>query len=282
MHFCVSCLPCPTNARPTSQHPCGPCRHILSTMWTLDTYNVYLYKKTQLTTAIKSVNPTGKQKDTTWRQDWLPGSLPAASRITETYYCLVTYFKRDVLVSLSAHTCFTPTTHVWIPRWSEIQVELDILVELQILVELEIVIELEIAVLCPQIVCWPEQLSGMANLACTTGRNNSTGIENHSAAQNISTAVPMMKLKHIPKIYHHSEQKDRQRDRETERRTDRQTDRRQTQRQCDRATDRQTDKQTDRQTERQRLRLVPYTKLNVYLRSRTQGRLLTAVSITQS
>jgi len=122
----------------------------------------------------------------------------------------------------------------------------------------------------------------MANLACTTGRNNSTGIENHSAAQNISTAVPMMKLKHIPKIYHHSEQKDRQRDRETERRTDRQTDRRQTQRQCDRATDRQTDKQTDRQTERQRLRLVPYTKLNVYLRSRTQGRLLTAVSITQS
>ena len=25
-----------------------PCRHILSTMWTLDTYNVYLYKKTQL------------------------------------------------------------------------------------------------------------------------------------------------------------------------------------------------------------------------------------------
>jgi len=27
-----------------------PCRHILSTMWTLDTYNVYLYKKTQLTT----------------------------------------------------------------------------------------------------------------------------------------------------------------------------------------------------------------------------------------
>ena len=29
-------------ARPTSQHPR---RHILSTMWTLDTYNVYLYKK---------------------------------------------------------------------------------------------------------------------------------------------------------------------------------------------------------------------------------------------
>ena len=113
MHFCVSCLPCPTNARPTSQHPCGPCRHILSTMWLLDTYNVYLYKKTQLTTAIKSVNPTGKQKDTTWRQDWLPGSLPAASRITETYYCLVTYFKRDVLASLGAHTHVLRRLHMF-------------------------------------------------------------------------------------------------------------------------------------------------------------------------
>ena len=62
-------------------------------MWLLDTYNVYLYKKTQLTTAIKSVNPTGKQKDTTWRQDWLPGSLPAASRITENILLLGDLFQ---------------------------------------------------------------------------------------------------------------------------------------------------------------------------------------------
>jgi len=36
--------------RPTARRPAqgDPCRHILSTMWTLDTYNVYLYKKTQL------------------------------------------------------------------------------------------------------------------------------------------------------------------------------------------------------------------------------------------
>ena len=92
----------------------------------------------------------------------------------------------------------------------------------------------------------------MANLACTTGRNNSTGIENHSAAQNISTAVPMMKLKHIPKIDHHSEQKDRQTDRETERQRDGQTDRQTEDRHRDSATDRRTDRQTNRQTDRQR------------------------------
>ena len=73
MHFCVSCLPCPTNARPTSQHPCGPCRHILSTMWTLDTYNVYLYKKTQLPQlrATKELFSGDGHEKARWRETWV-------------------------------------------------------------------------------------------------------------------------------------------------------------------------------------------------------------------
>ena len=50
-----------------------PCRHILSTMWTLDTYNVYLYKKTQLPqlrTTKELFSGDGHEK-ARWRETWV-------------------------------------------------------------------------------------------------------------------------------------------------------------------------------------------------------------------